>query len=276
MTTQLLIYETAVPVSNQRHAQWSVEVGADYAFSRHVNAVPLMAVEFMPAASEYAIVFAQEGENILPAAILGMRGQQNLYLSAENTWQARYIPAFVRRYPFVFSSSPDGQTFTLCIDEAFKGFNQEGRGQRLFGDDGKPSPYTDNVLNFLREYQAQFERTKAICRKLKDLNLLEPMQAQITMSTGERVSLTGFLGIDRKRIRTLSSENLAKLVANDDLETIYLHLYSMRNFDEVKNRFLSLRSAEAQAALPVAGPSEPEAAPPAAGGKGRTKPPAKG
>jgi hypothetical protein len=276
MTTQLLIYETAVPVSNQRHAQWSVEVGADYAFSRHVNAVPLMAVEFMPAASEYAIVFAQEGENILPAAILGMRGQQNLYLSAENTWQARYIPAFVRRYPFVFSSSPDGQTFTLCIDEAFKGFNQEGRGQRLFGDDGKPSPYTDNVLNFLREYQAQFERTKAFCRKLKDLNLLEPMQAQITMSTGERVSLTGFLGIDRKRIRTLSSENLAKLVANDDLETIYLHLYSMRNFDEVKNRFLSLRSAEAQAALPVAGPSEPEAAPPAAGGKGRTKPPAKG
>lgn len=272
MTTQLLIYETAVPVSNQRHAQWSVEVGADYAFSRHVNAVPLMAVEFMPAAAEYAIVFAQEGDNILPAAILGMRGQQNLYLSAENTWQARYIPAFVRRYPFVFSSSPDGQTFTLCIDEAFKGFNQQGRGQRLFGDDGKPSPYTDNVLNFLREYQAQFERTKAFCRKLKDLNLLEPMQAQITMSTGERVSLTGFLGIDRKRIRTLSSENLAKLVANDDLETIYLHLYSMRNFDEVKNRFLSLRSAEAQAAPPVAGPSEPESAPPAAGGKGRAKP----
>ena len=44
MSTQLLIYESAVPVSSQRHAQWSVEVGADYAFSRRVNAVPLMAV----------------------------------------------------------------------------------------------------------------------------------------------------------------------------------------------------------------------------------------
>ena len=78
MTTQLLIYESAVPVSNQRHAKWSVEVGADYAFSRSVNAVPLMAVEFMPAATEYAIVFAAEGDNVLPAAILGMRGKENL------------------------------------------------------------------------------------------------------------------------------------------------------------------------------------------------------
>ncbi len=278
MTTQLLIYETAVPVSNQRHAQWSVEVGADYAFSRHVNAVPLMTVEFMPAAAEYAIVFAQEGDNILPAAILGMRGSENLYLSSENKWQARYIPAFVRRYPFVFSSTPDGQTFTLCIDEAFKGFNQQGRGQRLFGEDGKPSPYTENVLNFLREYQAQFVRTQAFCRRLKDLGLLDPMQAQITMSTGERVSLSGFLGIDRKKLRTLSGDDLARLASNDDLESVYLHLHSMRNFDEVKNRFLSLRSAEAQAAPPMAGPSEPEAAAPATatGGKSRAKQPTKG
>jgi hypothetical protein len=61
-------------------------------------------------------------------------------------WQAKYIPAFVRRYPFVFSSRGVGKTFTLCIDEAFPGFNQSGRGERLFGDDGKPTPYVQNVL----------------------------------------------------------------------------------------------------------------------------------
>ena len=273
MTTQLLIYESAVPVSNQRHAKWSVEVGADYAFSRNVNAVPLMAVEFLPAATEYAIVFAAEGDNLLPAAILGMRGKENLYLSADNKWQAKYIPAFVRRYPFVFSSSNDGTTFTLCIDEAFAGVNQEGRGQQLIADDGKPTPYTENVLNFLREYQAQFLRTQAFCKKLKELNLLEPMQAQITTPTGERVSLTGFLGIDRKKLRALSAEALASLAANDDLESIYLHLYSMRNFDDVKNRFLTLRSSEAQAPPAAAAPSEPE--PAVKGGKSGAKQPAK-
>src|SRR5215510_423732 len=62
MATQLLIYETAVPVSAARHRDASVEVGADYAFARSVNSVPLMAVEFPHAAPEYAIVFAGAGE----------------------------------------------------------------------------------------------------------------------------------------------------------------------------------------------------------------------
>jgi hypothetical protein len=217
-------------------------------------------------------VFAAEGDNVLPAAILGMRGKENLYLSSENKWQAKYIPAFVRRYPFVFSSSNDGTTFTLCIDEAFGGFNQQERGQRFIADDGKPTPYTDNVLNFLREYQAQFVRTQAFCKKLKELNLLEPMQAQITTPTGERVSLTGFLGIDRKKLRALSGEALASLAVNDDLESIYLHLYSMRNFDDVKNRFLTLRSSEAQAPPPAA----PEPEPAVKGGKSGAKQSAKG
>ena len=58
MTTQLLIYKTAVPVSRARHANWFVETKPNYAFSGEINSVPLMAVEFPQAASEYAIVFA--------------------------------------------------------------------------------------------------------------------------------------------------------------------------------------------------------------------------
>lgn len=269
MTRQLLIYETAVPVSNQRHSQWSVEVGADYAFSRRVNAVPLMAVEFLPAATEYAIVFAASGEELMPAAILGIRGEENLYLSAANQWQAKYIPAFVRRYPFVFSTTSDPSRFTLCIDEAFAGFNQQGRGQRLFGDDGKPTPYVDNVLKFLQEYQAQYVRTQGFCSKLKALDLLEPMQAQVTSPTGEKTSLTGFLGVNRTKLRALTGEALAGLAATDELELVYLHLYSLRNFSEVKDRLFSLRAGEAQASPAATAPSDPE--PPAKAQKPGTK-----
>jgi len=130
-----------------------VVVGADYSFARNVNSLPLMAVEFPQAAPDYAIVFAGNSEAVMPAVILGVRGNENLYLTKSGEWQAKYIPAFARRYPFVFSSSEDGKTFTLCIDEGFSGFNKEGRGQRLFTDDGKPSPYVDGVLKFLQEYR---------------------------------------------------------------------------------------------------------------------------
>jgi hypothetical protein len=238
MTTQLLIYETAVPSNSGRHGQCSVDAGGGYAFSRNVNAVPLMAVEFPPASAEYAIVFAGTDEALMPAVILGMRGKENAYLDAEDGWRAKYIPAFIRRYPFVFSKSADGQTFTLCIDEEFKGFNREGRGEGLFGSEGKPTPYVDNVLKFLQDYQAQFERTRAFCAKLKQLELLEPMQATISLQTGEQLALTGFMAVDRKKLKALSGEALAELAKTDELELLYLHLQSLRNFNNVRDRLV--------------------------------------
>ncbi len=269
MTTQLLIYETAVPVSSARHNGCSVEVGADYAFARKVNSVPLMAVEFPSAAPEYAIVFAGAKDTLMPAVILGMRGNENLYLSGEKGWQAKYVPAFVRRYPFVFSNSDDGKTFMLCIDEAFPGFNREGRGERLFGDDNKPTPYVDNVLKFLQEYQAQFLRTKTFCRKVKELDLLEPMQAQISTVTGERFSLGGFWAVNRGKLKALPGDKLAELAKTDELELLYLHMQSMRNFNNLRERLVVIQGgkAETKEQSPAAS-KDIEAKAAASGGKG--------
>jgi hypothetical protein len=231
-----MIYETAVPVSHARHGNWFLERGTNYAFCQNINSVPLMAAEFARAALEYAIVFGGAGDVVLPAAVLGIRNEENLYVTKEGGWQAKYIPAFVRRYPFVFFTGDEGKTFTLCIDEAFPGFNQGGRGERLFGDDGKRTPYVENVLKFLQQYQFEFQRTQAFCKKLKDLNLLAPMQAQINLGSGERMALRGFLVVDRARLKTLSANVLAELAQSDELELIYAHLVSMRNFATVRDR----------------------------------------
>ena len=103
---------------------------------------------------------------------------------------------------------------TLWIDEASPGFNRDGRGQRLFDDDGKPTAYMGNVLKFLQQYQSEFQRTEALCRKLKELNLLEPMQAQINLGSGERMALAGFSVVNRARLKT-SADVLAQLVKSD-------------------------------------------------------------
>ena len=255
MATQLLIYETATPVSYGRHGEWSVEVGTDYSFSRGVNSVPLMSVEILNAAAEYAVVFGGTGDIVMPAVILGMRGDENLYLTGAGGWQAKYIPAFLRRYPFVFSSPDEGKTFTLCIDEKFPGFNQQGRGERLFTSERKPTPYVENVLKFLQQYQAEFRRTQAFCKKLKDLNVLEPMQAQFNLESGERMFLTGFSAVNRARLKTLSADALADLTKSDELELIYAHLSSMRNFSGMRDRFAKApasQKAEAAAAADTA------------------------
>ena len=243
MSPQLLIYETAVPVSQARHGKCSVETGNTYAFSQKVNSVPLMAVEFPQAAPEYAIVFTGNGEDIAPVVILGARQQENLYLGAEGKWQAQYIPAFVRRYPFVFATSKDGKTHNLCVDEAFTGVNFQGRGVALFDEDGKPSTYTENVMKFLQNYGEQAQRSKAFCQLLRTNDLLDPMQAEFTSTAGEKTALKGFLVVNRAKLKALSGDVLAELVKTDTLELIYLHLQSLRNFTSVKDR-LGLTQAE--------------------------------
>ena len=61
MTKQLLIYESARPISAAHHGKMSVEAVADYSFSAGINAVPLMGLEFIRAATEYANSYARIG-----------------------------------------------------------------------------------------------------------------------------------------------------------------------------------------------------------------------
>ena len=244
MAKQLLIYESAVPVSASRHGKVSLLPGADYAFSAQVNSVPLMAAEFLAAADEYAIVFTLAGEDVVPMVVLGVRNDQNVYLTADKQWKAKYIPAFIRRYPFVFSSSADGKTLTLCIDESHPGVNRDGLGERFFGDDGKPSPYVERVLKFLQEYQAHYDRTLKFGRRIKELDLLEPMQAQVTTPKGNKLSLSGFHGVNRAKLRALDGAALASIAKTDELELLYLQLHSMRNFNEVKDRLIGTLADE--------------------------------
>jgi SapC protein len=233
---QLLIYSSAVRVSSQRHRNLSVKTGEHYEFARHVNSVPLTAIEFARAAAEYPIVFAGTGEAIMPAVILGARESQNLYVNERGGWDGKYIPGFIQRYPFVFSSDAEGKSFTLCIDEQFEGCNEAGRGERLFDADGQRTQYLGSVLSFLQDYQVHFRRTQDFCRRIKELDLMQPMQAQFTLGSGERHSLSGFMTIDRERLAALAGDRLSDLVKAGELELIYLHLFSLRHFRDMVDR----------------------------------------
>lgn len=259
MATQLLLYEQAVPVTKKRHGDWSVKTGTDYSFARRVNSVPLLLAEFQNAAAEYAIVFTGTDDAVMPAIILGIRDQENLFVAQDGKWQPRYVPAFLRRYPFVFSSTDKGSTFTLCIDEEFSGCNQEGRGERLFDSQGERTQYLQGMLGFLQAFQVDFQRTRAFCEGLKRLELLEPMQAQFSLGTGQQVSLAGFSAINRDRLNALSGDKLEALAKTQGLEQMFAHLFSLKNFSSMVERAtkmgLPAQSGETADTAPAAAPS---------------------
>jgi hypothetical protein len=239
--TQLGIYESAVPLTPGRHAKHCVQIGADYRFGAKLISAPLVAAEFPEASAEYAIVFAGPPEGIMPVVVLGLRQGENLFVGSDSSWRARYKPAFVRQYPFVFAPDKGGEGMLLCIDEAFSGLNRDGKGNRLFGDDGKPTAYVDGMLKFLGEYQRQFQRTREFCRQLQELGLLSGIEATVALSGGGNASLKGMQGIDRAKLKALPADTVAELMRRDALELVYLHLNSMRNLGTLRDRLASAR-----------------------------------
>lgn len=136
MTKELMIYENVVPVSSVAHQDVCVAHVASYEFAGETNAVPLLAAEVPLAAREYAVVFAGDDEAPMPTAILGAGGT-NAYVATDGSLNARYVPAFLRRHPFVFSKGEADDRFTPCLDKAFEGVNRGGRGERLFDSAGE-------------------------------------------------------------------------------------------------------------------------------------------
>jgi hypothetical protein len=65
--------------------------------------------------------------------------------------------------------------------------------------------------------------------------------------------------VDRKRLKELPPETLAQLASTDELELVYLHVQSLRNFISVKDK-LVLRLPEAAPADTAPAPEEREAA----------------
>lgn len=258
MTKQLFFYETAMPVSFARHGKTSVKAGSDFRFAAEVNSVPLVASEFAAAATQFPIVFAGEGENVVPTVILGVEGARNAFLAEDGSWTGTYVPEFIRRYPFVFSHEVDAKKLVLHVDESYAGVNEEGRGEKLFDADGEQTQYLRSVVAFLQDFQTRFNRSQVFARRLAELDLLQPMRATFTLPSGETRTLTGFKTVNRDKLKALSDEDVLKMFRTDELECTMLHLFSLRHFADVAGRSTGAVSAAAtvEGAEPLSEPAE--------------------
>jgi len=246
---QLLIYERPIQLNRVAHRNHRVvATPGDFAFATALNSVPLACVEFAPVAREYPILFAgNSADAVVPAALLGLRAGQNLMVDEQGSWaEGAYVPAFLRRYPFVLAERDEkGSDFTVCLDEAYAGIREGGEeGAPLFDDEGKDSPLLSNALQFLQEYQVHLARTRAFTAALASHGLLVPRQVNVQTALGEGFSLDGFFVVDEQKLRELKGKALQDLARSGDLGLIYAHLLSLGNVD-LLSRALDSRPAAA-------------------------------
>jgi hypothetical protein len=228
----MMFYERVVPLNSEAHRHLKYKRSADFGFARRANSVPLLAAEFALALKHYPIVFvqAQDGAT-MPLALLGLADGVNGFVNAEGQWTADYVPAFVRRYPFVPAQQDDGQEM-VCFDEACDRFN-DSEGEPLFVEGQERSPLMEQVMGLLTDYHQQASVTQRFCQRLQDLDLLEASNATLRSPDGAERNLGGFMVVKEERLKALTAEVVHELVGNGAMGLIYAHLMSMSNIPRI-------------------------------------------
>lgn len=240
--SQMMFYERVVALNDQTHAQLKVRPASSFAYAARTNSVPLLASEFFDAAREYPIVFARSESGLVPAALLGLREGENLYVERDGKWDARYVPAFVRRYPFVPGKGAQGELL-VCIDEASPCFDSE-QGEALFVA-GKPGAPLEHAMKFLTEFHQAAAATELLGSRLQELGLMRQADSLAQLKDGTQFRLNGLNVVDETKLRALDRDTVQELFANGSLAVIYAHLMSLGNLGALVDR-LSRRGTDAK------------------------------
>tara|TARA_B100001989_G_C24519277_1_gene454925 strand:+ start:781 stop:1584 length:804 start_codon:yes stop_codon:yes gene_type:complete len=220
-----LFYKNPMPLDAKKHKDLSLIKNFSLEFAKTVNAVPINLIEMSQAAHFYPITFTPD-ESATPVAILGMRDKENLFMTDDLLWlQNTYVPAYVRRYPFIFSEMPGSEQLTLCFDNSPEVIEEKGE-QRFFTEDGKPSQLAQQALEFCKSYHAAAQQTIPFSKALLEHDLLIEREAQVSITGGRKINYSGFRIIDQKKFNELDDKVILEFRKKGWLPFIYAHLFS--------------------------------------------------
>jgi len=236
LTGNVLFYSQPEPLSVEAHGALGVDpVDKPYAFAGVTNLVPLTVTEFAPATLSYPVIFVGDAKQ--PVAVMGLRGGENLYVSDDGDFRPEaYIPAYIRRYPFVFANDDAQKRLILCVDRGAP-FIKEGGQTPLFVD-GQPSPYTQQAMEFCNNFEQERQRTDAFIALLTELDLFETKEAVFTPRNPDGTAaapqkLAEYFAVSEDKLKALSPEKLVELRDNGALGQIYAHLVSLLGWDRL-------------------------------------------
>lgn len=240
-----LFYGAVTPLSSQLHGDHRFKGAADAGFARGSHAIPVTADELGMAHRDYPIVFGV-GEGAAPLALVGLREGSNVFIDDEGRWETgRYVPAWVRRYPFMLAKmTAEAEQMSLCFDNS-AGLVTLEAGEELFTD-GAPSEATKRILAFCEQFEQAAQRTRAFVAELERLELLIDGEAAIRREgLIQPAVFRGFRMVDEKKLQGLKAGQVHRLVESGAMGLVYAHLLSLGLLSQLFERQFGAELAKA-------------------------------
>ena len=231
------MFEKVVPVNRERHARSKIREITGFGFASNFHIAYLTMHEFARAAAVYPIVFVEDKEKdaFRPVTLLGLDAGENLFVGEAGKWEASYIPAIIRRYPFALANTGTEGQFTICIDEGSDLVSlddKDSEGSPLFDEKGEPTQVIENVKRYLSELQQMDQITLEFAKTMAELNMFTPLQMRVRDGDREK-NIAGCWVVNEERLNNLSNDKFLELRAKRYLPAIYAQLMSLAQIERL-------------------------------------------
>ena len=226
------MFKNIVPINKERHLKTKVKAVENFDFVRDVHIVSVMVHEFSRASSVYPIVFLEDQaeDKFKPVVLTGLEEGENLFIK-DNKWDASYIPAIIRRYPFALAQTGEDGQYTICIDEESEFVNQE-EGQALFNENGEAGEVIEKVKQYLTELQQMEQFTIEFSAYMSKNNMFTPLNMKVRVGN-EVKNISGAYVINEERFNALSDEKFIEMRTKKYIPVIYSHLSSLAQIERL-------------------------------------------
>jgi hypothetical protein len=235
-----LFYSRIEVLAKPTHKDFKVRPDNEYTFARKANAIPLTVPEFALAARHYPIIML--GEECVPTAAIGFLPENNLFVNAQGQWDAGvYIPAYVRRHPFILLGNETDEKLTLGID--IEASSNSPGARPLFDEAGKETDAVNQALNFCDEFHKAFIYTRQYSAAMKAAGIIEDSAIEAELTPGKKSSVGNFKRINEEKFQALPDATILEWRKNGFLHSAYFQIQSMNNWDFLLNKTTQLNAA---------------------------------
>ncbi len=230
------MFENLEALDPKKHKDLRFSPADSFKFAAAVSSAPLSASEVVDASRVFPVAFSPEGP-LLPVAMFSVKEGENAFVDAEGEWRAAYIPAHIRRYPFILGNTDTPDSFSVMfVPDAPHFDGAGGAGERLFTEEGEQGTALTKAMEFLTTFQAEIAATEKLLAPLAETGVLTLQRLDISNAEGKTTSIDGVRAVDREKLLALDDATLAGWVRGGLMVVIDAHLASLKNFGVLTGR----------------------------------------
>jgi hypothetical protein len=222
-----MFYDKPAALSAGAHGKVNIRPEFDFTHAMKTNAVPVTAPEFVMAARNYPIIFV--GEGLIPTAALGFQTEENLFVSEGGEWDRfTYVPAYVRRYPFILLGEQGAERLQLGIDET--AVSKKADARALFNGEKETETVTA-ALSMCEQFHQAYMFTREFSKAMAESKLVEERTLDVQLANGEKMNVGTFMAVNEEKFKELPDATVLDWKKKGFLHAVYFHLQSLNNWD---------------------------------------------